>query len=104
MAKALDNNFYRSSEWLSVRDTYRTAHPLCEICLQQGIYTPADIVHHKKQLTAKNYKDASISLNPANLQSVCLKCHNQIHKKNNSKRRYEVLPNGEIIAIDLDEI
>lgn len=104
MARSIENSFYQSTTWQNVRGAFIQVHPLCELCLLEGKYTPAEIVHHKKPLTVKNFKDPNLSLNPSNLQSVCRDCHNKIHFKQNSKRRYEALPTGEIIAIDLDEI
>ena len=74
-------------------------HPLCEECLKKGIYTPAILVHHKKHLNDGNVNDPSISLNFDNLMSVCMDCHNKIHKQF-YKKRYEVDKDGRIIGID----
>lgn len=37
---------------------------------------PGYIVHHKIKLTPWNIDDQSVTLNPANLEYVCLDCHN----------------------------
>ena len=39
------------------------------------------IFHHKIELTDENYQDYNISLNPANIQIVHFKCHNDIHNR-----------------------
>ena len=39
------------------------------------------IFHHKIELTDENYQDYNISLNPANIQIVHFKCHNEIHNR-----------------------
>ncbi len=37
------------------------------------------IAHHKKEVTAANLNNPEITLNPANIDLVHLKCHNEIH-------------------------
>ena len=39
------------------------------------------IFHHKIELTEENYMDYEIALNPANIQIVHFKCHNEIHER-----------------------
>ena len=40
---------------------------------------PAEIAHHKIYLTAENVLDPAISLNPGNLEALCMNCHNAEH-------------------------
>ena len=47
---------------------------ICERCGQ-----PAEIAHHKQYLTAENVLDPAISLNPGNLEALCMDCHNAEH-------------------------
>ena len=65
---------------------------LCEVCLLNGVYEPAVIIHHKVFLTPQNVQDPNISLNWSNLQAVCRKCHGEIHKE----RRYTVDSMGRV--------
>lgn len=69
---------YNSNErygraWRKIRDRYIAAHPLCERCLTENRYTPADLVHHKKPLSEGGGNEES------NLMSLCYSCHEIIH-------------------------
>jgi 5-methylcytosine-specific restriction endonuclease McrA len=67
--------FYKSKQWLTVRDAYmRSQHGLCERCGE-----PAKIVHHKVWLTPENINDPRISLSWGNLEALCQTCHNEEH-------------------------
>ena len=85
--------FYSSGAWKKCRDAYmKYKAGLCENCLTKGIYTPAEIVHHKIHITPDNVEIPEITLSPSNLKLVCRKCHAEEHGemyKHNS-RRYEV--------------
>lgn len=75
------NHFFRGynsnerydSVWRRIRDRYITAHPLCERCLAEGRYTPADLVHHKRPLSDGGTHDES------NLMALCNSCHEKEH-------------------------
>ena len=62
---------------------------LCQDCLKEGRYTPAEEVHHIEPLTPENINSPSISLNPDNLISLCRECHKKRHGAKQSDR-YEV--------------
>jgi 5-methylcytosine-specific restriction endonuclease McrA len=66
---------------------------ICERCGK-----PAEIAHHKVYLTAANVLDPEISLNPKQLEAVCLACHNEIHYGNGGaiKKGLRFMPNGDI--------
>lgn len=70
---------YKSKRWQKVRRQKILLNPLCERCDKKEIKTPAEIVHHKEHITDKNYMDDNIFYNIDNLESLCLKCHNQEH-------------------------
>ena len=36
--------------WKRIRDSYAKEHPLCELCLERGIYKPTEEVHHRLPL------------------------------------------------------
>lgn len=40
--------------WKRIRDSYAAEHPLCEVCLAKGVYTPTEEIHHKLPLTRRN--------------------------------------------------
>lgn len=89
--RSINSKFYKSAAWLSCRRAYLEEHPLCEICLSRGEYTPAEHVHHKVWLNKYNENDPNFTLNWSNLQAVCHTCHNQIHAgTSNQPRRYSV--------------
>lgn len=61
---------------------------MCQDCLAEGRYTPAEEVHHIIELTPENINSPSIALNPDNLVSLCRECHRARHTGRVS--RYEV--------------
>ena len=77
--------FYSSKDWrnLSYKLKIETQGK-CNRCDFQAI-TKEDykklIGHHKIELTENNVEDVSISLNPNNIEVVCLDCHNKEHKR-----------------------
>lgn len=96
--KEYAKGFYTGKAWRECRDAYiKSVNGLCEDCMAKGIYTPGDIVHHKIHITPKNINDASITLNFNNLRLLCIECHNKEHYKAESKRRYTVDNQGNVI-------
>ncbi len=59
--------------WQKIRDLYASTHPLCERCLERGVVTMMDHVHHKIPLSEGGSNDFD------NLQSLCKPCHTAIH-------------------------
>lgn len=82
--------FYSSIAWQKCREAYKKkTNYLCEECLKNGIITPAEEVHHIKKITRRNVKDPNITLNFANLQSLCKKHHLEKHDRF-AFRRYTI--------------
>ena len=52
---------------------YAAEHPLCEVCLAKGVYTPTEEIHHKLPLSQGGTHDRS------NLMALCKECHARIH-------------------------
>jgi 5-methylcytosine-specific restriction enzyme A len=68
--------FYNSSTWRKARErTLTHDHYLCQHCLQKGVLTPAEVVHHIHHLQDHSEQ----ALDESNLQSVCAVCHNRLH-------------------------
>ena len=75
MAKDFAQDFYTSQKWIRCRDGYMQSKGyVCELCGDVAV-----ICHHKEHLTPENINDPEVTLNWANLQAVCLECHNKIH-------------------------
>ena len=79
---------YNSREWKALRKAKIEANPRCERCLEAGYSTPARYVHHKNPIDkARNYEEmrrnAFCGLDE--LQSLCARCHSDIHKQMNSR-------------------
>ena len=67
--------FYHSQQWRKARAAYLDArHHICERCGRA-----ASIVHHKRYITPANVGDPSITLDPSNLEALCIDCHNAEH-------------------------
>ena len=79
MARDFARAFYKSAQWKHARESYITAHPLCEPCLKSGRVTIGQIVHHIVHLSPENINDHSISLSFDNLETVCRDCHAKEH-------------------------
>lgn len=90
-------SFYSSIAWKECREGYKKkVGGLCELCLKDGLYTPAEIVHHKVPLDVLNVNDPSISLSFDNLQCVCREHHQRLHTKR--QLRYDILPDGTVVT------
>ena len=67
--------FYHSKAWRQLSKVFlMSKYYVCERCGQ-----PAEIAHHKIYLTPENITDPDIALNPANLEALCMNCHNAEH-------------------------
>ena len=55
--------------------------PLCEVCISQGIISPAEDVHHDKSFITDVGVDYHLAYSIDNLISLCKKCHSMIHSK-----------------------
>ena len=66
-----DHNKIYGRRWRTIRDLYKSKHPLCEKCLEQGIYKPVDEVHHIVP------PEDGGTHNDDNLMSLCRSCHNK---------------------------
>jgi len=87
------DSFYHSKAWRSVSAAYMSSkHYLCERCGK-----PATICHHKKWLNAHNVTDPTVSLNPDNLEAVCIECHNAIHTGSHATTIFDNA--GSVIAV-----
>lgn len=79
--------FYTSDTWSKFRKviieqrTDEDGFVRCAICGQPILKKYDLIVHHKKELDDLNVNDASVALNPDNVECVHFKCHNQIHER-----------------------
>ena len=69
-----DKNTYKSygKTWRKIRLQHINEHPLCEVCKQKGMLTPANEVHHIIPLSEGGTNE------PANLMSLCKSCHSRI--------------------------
>lgn len=67
--------FYHSRQWRLLSKVFlMSKNYICERC-----GAPASIAHHKHYLTAANVTNPQISLNPSNLEALCMECHNREH-------------------------
>ena len=86
--KDFSKAFYKSKAWQRTRDAYvASVGGLCERCLQSGLCTAGEIVHHKRELTVENIRDPAVSLSWDNLELLCRDCHGKAH---GAPKRYRV--------------
>ena len=76
-ARSPDYNKRYGRRWRTIRNQYATAHPLCEMCLKEGKYTPMEVVHHILPIENGGGNEWS------NLQSLCEHHHLLIHSELN---------------------
>lgn len=58
--------------WRKIRARFIAAHPLCEVCKNEGRLTPAAEVHHIKPLSQGGTHATH------NLMALCKSCHSEI--------------------------
>lgn len=78
MHKDLAKRFYKSKRWLTCRATYIGDRRLidggmCEICRKRIGHH----VDHIIEIDIVNINNPDITLNPDNLQYLCVPCHNR---------------------------
>jgi len=77
-----EQDFYKKKEWKIKRATIlQRDNYLCQHCLKEMIFTPADLVHHIIDIKV----DWSKRLEDENLISLCVGCHNAIHNKDRAR-------------------
>ncbi len=82
--KAL-HNFYKSDVWKLAREIkIMNMNGRCERCGGIGVE-----VHHIQRLNVDNVKDASVSINPENLELLCRECHNKEHKRFSKEKQFD---------------
>lgn len=64
--------YYNTKEWKKIRLLKLADKPLCEMCSQQNIVTPANTVDHIVPITLDNIE---LFFDFGNLQSLCAACH-----------------------------
>lgn len=68
---------YHNSRWKEIRSAQLHRQPLCEMCLKEGRYVAATLVHHIIPLSEGGTNAAD------NLMSLCDSHHSKIHATNN---------------------
>lgn len=94
------SDFYWSNAWVAFTKMLRLERTnadgtiKCEYCGKPIVRKYDCIAHHVIHLTEENYLDASIALNPDNVQLVHHKCHNRIHDRLGIYQRKVYLVHG----------
>ena len=77
------NRLINSARWRAIRAQQLAEHPFCELCAKKGLYyqTGATEVHHIVPIdSARTEEEAErLAYDPANLSSLCHKCHSKLH-------------------------
>ena len=81
--------FYKCKEWIRLRDEVLSeSHYECQHCLRDGIYKPAEMVHHLNEVRkrpdlalSKEYVDNKTNERRANLIALCNACHEKEHDR-----------------------
>lgn len=79
---------YNSRRWQHLRRLKFINNPLCELCAEKGLITPAEDIHHVISFmsTEDPVRRRWLAYDYDNLMSLCKKCHQNIHNGNTLKR------------------
>lgn len=81
------DKIYQTTKWKDLRIAKLIQQPLCEICLEKEMITPAIDVHHIDSFTKyEGIMKLQKAYDFSNLMSLCKQCHQLIHNKNNKKK------------------
>lgn len=75
-------NIYWTNRWKKIRAIVLREQPVCVMCEQLGLATPAKIVDHIKEL-----EDGADPFDRSNLQPLCVSHHNNKTAKERKIRR-----------------
>ena len=87
----LYQHLLNAKEWHELRAAKLQANPICERCYADGYYTAACVIHHIVPVESGRTEEEcrQLAYNWSNLQSLCLRCHHEIHKSERSHSRDE---------------
>ena len=71
--------WYDGIRWRKIAAMHKDENPLCVMCLQRGIETPAYVTDH----IVPHNGNAELFFDYSNLQSLCAVCHNIKRKVDN---------------------
>ncbi len=74
--------FYQSANWRAVRAAFLREHPVCARCAALGRINAAVVADHVQPL-----KDGGLRFDVANLQALCVSCHNRKTARETAVRR-----------------
>ena len=77
-----ERGFYRSAAWRAVRAAFLREHSVCTRCQGHGRVVVAVVADHVLPL-----KDGGARFDWANLQALCVSCHNRKTAGETAKRR-----------------
>lgn len=83
MAEPWAAAFYKSEAWRSLRRALiQERGTVCPVCHRDYMSDTSKLIaHHIQELTPETVTDASIALNPSNVELICFDCHNKAHKR-----------------------
>ena len=90
MAKTLElQRFYARKAWSDLRWTLIIQrHGICGRCGKSFADDTSKLIgHHKIELTEETLTDPQVALNPANIELLCIDCHNHQHRTGFSRQR-----------------
>ena len=76
--------FYSGKHWRRARTAHRAREPLCRRCSKRGVVKAGDVVDHIIER-----RDGGNNYDPANLQTLCHKCHSDKTREERERRHHE---------------
>jgi len=82
MAQLFARWLYVSKAWRELRfNLIIERGPVCQRCSKVVIDTSKLVGHHKITLSPANITDINITLNKDNVELICSRCHDAVHKR-----------------------
>lgn len=86
------HQFYCSKAWRDLAYTLKVkANGQCQRCGKNILDFKYLIAHHKENITEENILNIKISLNPDNIEIICLNCHNKEHRRFGNKHNVYII-------------
>lgn len=91
----IQKHVYSTARWRNLVKVKKMMNPLCERCLSQNRTTECAEIHHVIPLKSCNGNIPyllEIGFDMCNLQSLCSKCHEEVHRELKAQHKRKITP------------
>jgi len=87
LGKRVYQKVYQDKRWKRLRQVKFMENPICEKCRERGITTVTQHIHHVKPFDVNSPDLEARAFDYDNLISLCVECHNKMHRGSNIEFR-----------------